>query len=398
MGKENENMQIKEILNFETFEVIDGIIYTQIIDKNMLFRIGSNESNPELLDKSIHYRFKHCINLENKLYFADNLGKALLEYDVRSNLYQIYEIDCCIKDDNNIACVVQGDGRVFVISQYKGTIFVLDTANKRIEREEIVEKRIKDLYGESTDVIIRAWGIGEYIYMFINAADKCYICKYNMKKRELEEISEKVFPYNMRCAYCFRQKLYILKDDVTLCIWNTANNKTQTIEMAALESLLKGEKLKYAYAFSALAVTQKNIWLFPAGENDDIYIFDLLGNSAYVYNEYPSDFFYLDKKRSKYTDIKERGGQIYVAARLSNYYLTIDVGTGHGIWKPTGTYDFTEYYQERFWDLIGEKDNEWKVAYEESRPIFQIFLQYQRQLTNYSNEDKTVGQKIWETL
>ena len=261
-----------------------------------------------------------------------------------------------------------------------------------------MRRKIESLFGKNVEVSIRAWSIEESIYFFINSADSCYVCKYNMGSKCLEEVSEKLYSYGMRNAFYFQHELYILQDDFSLCIWNIVNNKTRMIEMTALRELLEGKTLKHIYAFSALAVTQKNIWLFPAGENDDIYIFNLSDHTAYQYEEYPPDFHYLDIKWSKYADMKERDGKIYVAARLSNYYLMIDVIMGQGIWKSTGTYDFTEYYREHFLDLIGEKDTEKKIVYEESYPVFQMFLQYQGQSVQSQKADRTVGQVIWETL
>ena len=139
-------MQYKEIITFETFEVIEKIIYAQFVDKNILFRFSKEDNGVEIINRNIDYRFKHCTSLNNKLYFADNLGEVLVEYNIKNNLYKIYNLDTHIKDDNNIVDVLNCGKYIIVVSQHKGTLFIFDIENQILEREEALERKIKKIY------------------------------------------------------------------------------------------------------------------------------------------------------------------------------------------------------------------------------------------------------------
>ena len=389
------DMQNEEIIRFEAFEAIGKYIYAQVIDKNILVRFSLDSAECKVIHTNDDYRFKYCTYLNDKLYFVDNLGEALAEYDVKSYILKTYDMNIHIKDDNNIAAVENNQECVFIVSQYKGVIFIFDTKNKVFKREETLKKKLKELYGEQTECIIRCWKIEEYLYFIINNKDDYYLCNYNMRKRSLQEISKTPIHFNMINAYCFGWKLYILQDDFTLCIWDVKSNQTQIIEMTALTHMIDRSKLKYKYAFSVLAVTKKNVWLFPAGENEDIYVYNLSEKTAKKYNEYPSDFSYLSKKGwSKYSNIRERDGYIYVAARLSNYYLIIDIETGKEHWKAIGSCDFSQYYH----DMIVKRSEKKQITHEQNKGMINAFLNYYQGMIQYSEKDCYNGSKIWEAL
>jgi len=394
-------MQYKEIITFETFEVIDKIIYAQFVDKNILFRFSKEDNGVEIINRNIDYRFKHCTSLNNKLYFADNLGEVLVEYNIKNNLYKIYNLDTHMKDDNNIVDVLNCGKYIYVVSQHKGTLFIFDIENQTLEREEALERKIKKIYKDYTECFIRCWKIGEYLYFIINDKDDYDICRYDLTERELEELPKKEVFYGMIDAYCFEQKLYILQNEYSLIIWNIEDNTIETLDIEGLGEPIDNNKIKEGYFFS-MAVTKKNIWLFPTGDNEDIYVYDIVKKKSQIYNKYPSDFYYQNKKKwAKYADIKEREGLIYVAARMANYFLIIDVETGIETWKSTGEYDFSEYYYDYYSNLIGGKDSEeekQKVVYEKNNIMFDIFLKYKSsELHNIENSDK-VGNKIWEAF
>ena len=65
-------------------------------------------------------------------------------------------------------------------------------------------------------------------------------------------------------------------------------------------------------------------------------------------------FYYQNKKKwAKYADIKEREGLIYVAARMANYFLIIDVEKDINLYLITARYYFSKYIR-----LVPHKINE----------------------------------------
>lgn len=389
------NIQNEDIVRFETFEVIDNKIYAQLIGKNILVQLMPNNIEVKVLNTSDEYRSKHCTYIGDKLYLVDNSGEAFLEYDINLNTFEKYYIDAYVKDDNNIAAVESSDKYVFVVSQYEGKIYIYDSDKKKLEQDKSLQKKITKLYGKMTQCNVRCWKNDKFLYFIINHKNDYYVCRYNMLRMCLEDLSQKIISYSMRTAYCFEHMLYILEDDYLVKVWDLNTNKTQQIEMDCFRQLIDKKELKYTYAFSALVVTQKNLWLFPAGANEDIYVYDLLEHSGRKYEEYPEDFCYLNMENwSKYADMKQREGYIYVAARLSNYYLLINVQTGEGSWEAIGDCDFTEYYA----DAITNRVKKNQVIGETNINMFKAFLEHDQREIHMNEEACIVGKQIWEKL
>lgn len=382
--------QDDDLIRFNTFEVIDKNIYAQVLDKYILVRLSRNAN--EVVNLNHDYCFMHCAYIYNRLYFIDYLGKVLVEYDINNNLYNEYKMDSHIEADNNVLTVEVSGNLLYIVLQYQGTILIFNSITKKFEHEMELEKKIKRLFAGQRTRIIGCRKMEECLYLIVNIGKSYDIWKYNMTENCLEELPKKKFD-SMRDIYCIESKVYILQDDVTLCIWDLKNNQTEVIRMDCPEQAVVLEKYKNYKLFSTLAVTRKNVWLFPAGKSDNIYIYDLLEKEVYRYDGYPDDFFYLNiEGYSKYSDTKERGGLIYVPARLSNYYLTIDIETGNGIWNATGSCSFREYYC----DVIAKESG--KVFYERNKNLFDGFLCYDQKTNHDLKNCHNFGSKIWEAL
>ena len=313
-------MQNKKRVTFQTFEVIDKKIYLQDIDTNVLACLKLDENTIEIVNASNDYCFKHCARLNNKLYLADNLGEVFVEFDTQDNTYLVYNLKAHTENNNNIVSVEANSENVFIVSQYKGIIFIFDTVNGILEQDEALSKKITKLFGEKELFIINCRKIDKWLYLIVEIDKKYYFWKYSMIEKKLEERPENIIFDSMRDVYYFEKKLYILQDDSTLCVWNlernkNTKNKIETIQMNDLRQIITASGLNDHKFFSTLAVSERNVWLFPAGRNEDIYIYDFNEKTVCIYDEYPKDFFYLNKKNfAKYADIKEREKIIYVAA------------------------------------------------------------------------------------
>ena len=108
---------------------------------------------------------------------------------------------------------------------------------------------------------------------------------------------------------------------------------------------------------------------------------------------YPPDFAYdSGKKWAKISEIKEREGHIYVAARLSNYYLVIDTESGTGVWEPAFVTDLIPYYMETAQE---KKDS---AMYECRDLSLESYLEYLPRYQPTVEEWENVGGRIWEKL
>lgn len=381
-----------DIAYFETFEVIDNKIYAFLWWKNILIKIFPDSDETEILMLDDTYFFKHCTTDGEKIYFADNYGEALVIYDVDSKLREEYILDANIKDDNNIVTVENYAGNIFVVENFRGNIYIFNKSNKNIEKDCALCQKIKRTFKTGMPYIY-CWKIGNYLYFKMVSEDAHEIFKYNLEKRSLENIQEVVLPEQIMGSYYFEDKLFMLQDDFNIIVWNIKDSTIDKIELMDLHQLLGENKPKYI--FSSIAVTKRNIWLLPSSMGKDIYIYDLQKKCVRKYDDYPSDFFYLEMKDwSKYSEIKEREGFIYIAARSSNYYLIIDVDRGIGIWKPAYMNDFGEYYNYYMDKLEPQSGN---VSIERCIPLKVQLNYFPRKMQDKINK-KGLGKKIWGEL
>lgn len=375
----------ENIACFQTFDVIDKKIYGHLIWKNILTEINpdSEEISLKMLDDT--YFYKHCIADDKKIYFADNLGRALMIYDLASESREEYKLDSYIREDNNIVTIENYAEYIIIVENYRGIIYNFNKEKKIIEIDDSVLRRLKQK-SEDTVKNIYCWRIKDYLYLRIILKDSYEDCWYDLKKKCLENIRAPRLPDNIVNAYSVNDRLYVLQDNNNVIVWNVNSD-----EINGLCQVVEKSK----YAFSSIAVTKKNIWLLPSTYGRDIYIYDISNKRMSRYDGYPIDFYYLDVENwSKYSDIKERDGYIYVAARLSNYYLVINVEDGTGIWKPAYVKDYNEYYN--YYMSLLEVRRE-KITSERCIPL-KYFLVYLKKGSQNLKEMKKAGEEIWRKI
>ena len=301
---------MNKVIHFETFDVINKTIYAQLLWADILISINTESNQVKIVSMNNKHHFKHSVAKENKMYFADNLGHILMLHDTETNDEKLFELGCDEKSNNNIAAMEICDNNVFVISQYKGIICIFDTINEEMKNDYSLNRLLTEWYGDKIDFAIRSWRICDSLYFYITAGNIYENFRYDLHTMRLEHIHSKCLSGKIMASYCFENKLYILKNDFDLTIWNTTNDIAEEIAMEDVYRL--NDEIKCKNRFSTVAVTKRNIWLFPAGENKDIYVYDFDKKCGRIYDEYPLDFSYTYVKNwSKYADIKERNGCIY---------------------------------------------------------------------------------------
>ena len=388
-------MPDKEIVYFEVFDVVDKNIYAQFLSRNILVKISLDSDRAEVLTFEDKYRYKHCTSKDQKIYFADNGGEAFVIYDITSKKETVYSLESHEKTDNNIVTVERYDECIFIVSQYTGIIYIYDIVNKKLEKDYTLNRFVKKKNGERVECLLKCWKIDGYLYLRAAVGNLYETFRYDLTERYLEKIEGSVFSSEMINTYYYDNKLYILKDNFNLVIWDIKNNAIDTIVMTDLYQLLNADK--DGHMFSIIAVTQKNIWLFPSVENEDIYIYDMSGGRISRYDRYPSDFFYLDRKNwTKYSSLKASGNYIYVAARSSNYYLVIDAETGLGTWK-TVYVPYSDGYYCNLIDKERKKNGERSVLYEGNIPL-KAYLSYSIEESGNAAQPDSIGKDIWEKL
>ncbi len=383
----------REAAYFETMEVTGGSLYVQLLDKRSLAVFPAGQQGARLVTIEEEYRYKHCAADESRLYLADNDGKAFVVYGVENGKHTVYPLDCQEKIDNNILAVEKYGTCVFVISQYKGLMYLFDTEQETLMREDGLSHLLAERFGKQAEYMLWCWRAGRILYIRASADGECDMFLYDMAERKAERAPENLFPAKMAAACMFEAAVYILEDQSHISIrkLNSQAREPERICLTELDQMLHRQGIEQV--FSALAATKKNIWLFPSVFCDDIYIYDKETGNVEKHDGYPPDFAYdSGKKWAKISEIKEREGHIYVAARLSNYYLVIDTESGTGVWEPAFVTDLIPYYMETAQE---KKDS---AMYECRDLSLESYLEYLPRYQPTVKEWENVGGRIWEKL
>ncbi len=390
--KENDiQKEEKGIAFFETFEVIDREIYAQLLWKNIIVKINSNKNKVEIISLDDRYRFKQCVAEKNIIYFADNLGEVLVSLDIKSKKQKLYHLGFHEQEDNNIATVESFDGNIFCVSAYKGLISILDTKSETVELDDSLSQIIDRDYKE-TIKYVNCWRADNVLYfrLVLEKEDTSEWFQYDLSEKYLKKIDKDIFPNKMVDAYYYDKRLYILQDDFNLVIWDIEENVINKIFLKDIYQMCDSNSSKGIW--STLVVTDKNIWIFPLENCEDICIYDKTDNTTKIYKEYPQDFRYLHLAGwAKYAKTKERAGSVYVSSRLSNYFLIIDIKTGEGVWKASNLSGFREYYIS-FINRINQAQE--KTLYEQNIPL-SIYLDYLQKDTKNVAKSENIGEEIW---
>ncbi len=388
-----EQEEKREVAYFETMEVSGGSLYVQLLDKRSLAVFPAGQKEAQLLTMEEEYRYKHCAADESRLYLADNEGKALVVYEKETGVHTVYPLDCQENIDNNILTVEKYGTCVFVISQYKGMVYLLDTEKETLVREDGLSRLLAEWLGEQTECMLWCWRAGRTLYIRALAGGKYDLFFYDLAEQKAEHASENFFPASMIAACMFEDTVYVLEDQSHISIRSLKNQDAEPERICLTELEQSLHKQGIGQAFSALAATKKNIWLFPSAFSEDIYRYDRQTGSVEKHDGYPPDFAYDSRKNwAKISQIKEREGCIYVAARLSNYYLVIDTESGNGIWEPAFVTDLVPYYMEKARE---KKDS---ALYECKELSLEKYLEYLPRYQPAEKEWENVGERIWEKL
>lgn len=390
--KKNDDKQKENNAYFETFEVMNQEVYAHLLWKNALLKMNPNDNTSELLMLDNTYCFKRCIADDENIYFADNLGKALVKYNLEKKSTEIFQLDANTKPDNNISAMENYDKYIFIVANYKGVIYIYDKKDKTITQDDSVYKEIKQNYGGEARFIL-CLSVEECLMMKIEGRDTSGWLRYDLSKCCLEKIESGILPESVVAQYYYNGNLYLLENDFRISVWNIEDNKVTSIELPALGQL--SEEDDPPHILGNLAVTSKNIWLFPSPRGRDIYIYDLKNNTLKKYYEYPQDFFYLNmKKWSKYSEIKKRGRFIYTTARLANYYLMIDAENGTGVWKSVYVPDFSEYYCR----VINQISRKTKEPLNERQIPLPEYLHYLQESGSKEKSEENMGKIMWSKV
>lgn len=237
--------------------------------------------------------------INNKLYFVEQNGAWLYEYDLEENNCNCYVIPST--DYIAWGCfagVYLFRQFIYLFARTIGTIFRFNT----------IDKEFEILGAEKKGIVIRSCCIENKVYLY----GKKIVCFDMMSGRFDQEysIEEDNIIYLTKCEGKF---YYVMKD--RLSIWDpVTNNKINLYEEK--EENCDTEK------FGLFFLTEQKIFILPS-ESRNVLILDR--NSGGLMRDIPpNDLVYIEKGWSKYWGYTEDDRCIWCANRVCNYILCID--------------------------------------------------------------------------
>lgn len=262
---------------------------------------------------------------EDKIYFIEQDGSMLYEYDIVSNMcnsYQAPQVKMI-----NWACYaglyLYGD-KIYLFTKDTMDIYCFDIRNKNFEL-------IKSKYDKSVSCSMQK----EHIAYLV--CDKSIFC-FNMKKRVFEE--EYLFDNGeINSITSYQDYLYLLTKENQVISWN----------MKTGEKTILSDKNKEKDKFGSIFSTKNKLYLLPSLGNE-IKIIDKLTNKISK-GEEPEDLEYKEIGWAKYWNYFETEDYAYFANRVANYMLRINKKKEDMEWLkmlvPSG--DETSYHKGRMY-------------------------------------------------
>ncbi|WP_196606667.1 hypothetical protein [Pectinatus frisingensis] len=263
------------------------------------------------------------------VYLVENNMKRLAWYDTSLDEGGYYFLNGINYTDvlPNASCAVIYNHRLYIFPRFDTKIIVFNIQDKKIEKyiqiSNIVYNHKKN-FNIETALFPCGMHIKNSVWLFSPYCDS--IVQYNLILNKMF-----IYKYPIDTGKCidvsfFNDDFYILDIGGNIIKWSPLTQKQNIVMKTG----------KPYPAFGRVVVTEKNIWVLPAEENEIIF-FDHLISKLVVYDEYPLNFHYILRfeHQSKYFRGCDDKEWYYFAMCASNYMLTINKYTGKAHWiKP----------------------------------------------------------------
>ena len=263
---------------------------------------------PNNLDE-INFRFieNPMIYFKNKIYFLEQDGSLLYEYDIRANRCNYYSFS---KKKSGIFNGFVGahlfQNRIYLFGKRMGQIYYFDVNSKQFT--EISKKDGK--------IVSYTKLYNDKIYAAVESAFFCY-------DPVTDQITERM-NFHGEIIHSFAKDedcVYLLTRSNKVLLWDMKNDKYQTIYQENSDKQVYGRIL----------ITRNKLFLLPC-LGTHICVIAKKEKAAMLEAE-PEDLKYSGRNWSKYHGFCENDKYIYCANRMANYFLAINKDTEKIEWK-----------------------------------------------------------------
>lgn len=288
-------------INFHSCLKVDSKIWFVSIEGYLMnYDTGTYQSEIIVPNNLSKLCFKqvvdNMISVDNRIYFVEQDGSKLYEYNQLTN-------DCTYYLIPNSKYINYGcfsglylfEQTIYLFTKIIGVIHCFDT----------ISKKFTSIMENKKDMVMNSFRFQNKVYLYGEKVI-CFDMEQNSSDEEFCFGEGRIFwmsPY--------RNNILFLTEN-RIGIWNQDEKST--------ESLFEEKKL--AEKFLAILTTENKIFLLPNHSEDILILNSNTGDSSYAV--LPKDLYYIEKGWSKYLGYTEDEKYIWCANRVSNYVLFID--------------------------------------------------------------------------
>lgn len=272
--------------------------------------------NTEVCGMLAPYHAERFLQVGKSLLATSMWGQNVYLYDTESDRWDILEIDCHQKEWGNFLGIFVREECVYFVPRYREYIIRIHPETKEIFRLNC--SMISKLDVENVIPCMK----DEFLYFF-DGTNACVLI-YHLRTRKYEAKKIDGITGRISAVQYYKKRFFILFASGKTGAWNEQDNTLETV----IEPIDETRPI----SFGQFAVTDQNIWLFPA-LGEDIYVYDYGDKIKKRYEEYPEKLEYMDfENYYKFLPGIRYEDKIYFGMHCANHLLCIDVNTGKEEW------------------------------------------------------------------
>lgn len=314
---------------------------------------------------------------EDCIYWVEQDGKRLFEYNIRNNECEIYPMpEVPMINWSCFATVCIRNHKINFFAKYTNKLIVFNTKNKQFsEKNEIYHQIQNKNENNEIPLIQYACQDKDEMYLFLPGGNK--IIKYNLDNENSEQIQPTEPIGKVQSAVWKHNILYILTTDGEIYLFNRNFIKMKEIK----SDTISGK------SYGTIVLTDTKLFVLPA-LTDEIQVVNLNHSKVETLEYYPSGFKYENKGWWKYIGYTENNQYIWIANRMSNYILRINKGTEQIEWWKMQIPSLEQ--ESEYCSAIG------KIQFMESETDLQLLFHIKNKKS--TDQVSCYGKNIWNIL
>lgn len=328
--------------------------------------------------------------VEGCVYWIDQFGRAVHEYNIQLEEYYLYELPVSERLDTCYAGVFMYAGKMYMFPKKTRQLILFDLYNKEVT---VQDDLFNDFLAQESRLnklpLYYAVQCENLIYIFL--ADMETVWEVNLRNyiHRTLRLPQKIT--NISHSFFINNKMYILDSNGNVYVWNIERNELCGIYECPQREL----------SFSRMIATKHKMFMLPA-ISEKILIMDLRDKIALETDSYPDDLKYRESNWNKYWGYTEDEQYVWFATRISNYMLVINKEKEKIEWKkmipPTSReeYDFcksVKRLQQKRMQQAVLQEREYGLPY-----LLCMISEKQGEKLEWGKGRGSVGKSIWQAI